>query len=288
MPIGRSGATVAESPVWRRLGLAALVVTFAAVVLAFALPWLPEGTPGGSALERYLPDRDSASRLGVVRGASGRTEGWETVTEARIPAFQAFGDLRNGFQNAISAFYARRAEDSVPVRELPDRLEDVQIVQSRTAPFVGFSGIAIIALGLVWDVLTFGPWVNRESAGLPRVSRLFIYIGYGLFGVTLINWSLTGARALRDRVLHRRRRARGIQPVRDPAALRGVRRRARRGGTGAADIRGGRRSCPVTSPRPAGLIRFLSAGSPARAGRLSRSRSSRSRCRSRSRTRSES
>jgi len=191
MPIGRSGATVAESPVWRRLGLAALVLTFAAVALAFALPWLPEGTPGGSELERYLPDRDSASRLGVVRGASGRTEGWETVTEARIPAFQAFGDLRNGFQNAISAFYARRAEDSVPVRELPDRLEDVQIVQSRTAPFVGFSGIAIIALGLVWDVLTFGPWVNRESAGLPRVSRLFIYIGYGLFGVTLINWSLT-------------------------------------------------------------------------------------------------
>jgi len=38
---------------------------------------------------------------------------------------------------------------------------------------------------------TFGPWVNRESPGLPRASRLFIYIGYGLVAVTLINWSLT-------------------------------------------------------------------------------------------------
>jgi multisubunit Na+/H+ antiporter MnhB subunit len=65
------------------------------------------------------------------------------------------------------------------------------LLEDPFAPFVGFSGIAIIALGLVWDVLTFGPWVNRESPGLPRASRLFIYIGYGLVGVTLINWSLT-------------------------------------------------------------------------------------------------
>ncbi len=65
-----------------------------------------------------------------------------------------------------------------------------ELLEDPFAPFVGFSGIAIVALGLVWDVLTFGPWVNRESRGLPRASRLFIYIGYGLVGVTLINWSL--------------------------------------------------------------------------------------------------
>ncbi|MEJ7787308.1 MAG: hypothetical protein WKF96_21100, partial [Solirubrobacteraceae bacterium] len=66
-----------------------------------------------------------------------------------------------------------------------------ELLEDPFAPFVGFSGIAIIALGLLWDVLTFGPWVNGESPGLPRASRLFIYLGYVLFGVTLMNWSLT-------------------------------------------------------------------------------------------------
>ncbi|MGI8439397.1 MAG: PQQ-binding-like beta-propeller repeat protein [Thermoleophilaceae bacterium] len=124
-----------ESPARRRLGVVAVVVTFAAVALAFALPWLPEGTPGGSELERYQPERDSASRLGVVRAASGRIEGWETVNRARIPALRAFAQLRIGFQDAIRAFYARGGEESVPFRERlqPRRLlEDVQIVQSRT------------------------------------------------------------------------------------------------------------------------------------------------------------
>jgi len=66
-----------------------------------------------------------------------------------------------------------------------------ELLEDPFAPFVGFSGIAIIALGLLWDVLTFGPWVIGESPGLPRASRLFIYLGYVLFGVTLMNWSLT-------------------------------------------------------------------------------------------------
>jgi outer membrane protein assembly factor BamB len=131
--IGRSGGTLTV-PARRRLGVAAVVVTFAAVALAFALPWLPEGTPGGSELERYEPEGDSASRLGVIRTAGGRIEGWETVNKARSPALRAFTELRSGFQDAIRAFYARGGKESVPFRELrqPRRLlEDVQIVQSR-------------------------------------------------------------------------------------------------------------------------------------------------------------
>jgi len=102
------------------------------VAFAFALPWLPEGSPGGSELERYQPDRASASRLGVARAAGGRIEGWETVNVARIPALRAFTELRSGFQDAIRTFYARAGEESVPFPELGGRLEDVRIVQSRT------------------------------------------------------------------------------------------------------------------------------------------------------------
>lgn len=110
----------------------AVVVTCAAVALAFALPWLPEGTPGGSELERYQPAGDSVSRLDVVRAAGGRIVGWETATTARIPAFRVAGELDTGFYDAIRAFYAREGEESVPVLGLPDRLEDVQIFQGRT------------------------------------------------------------------------------------------------------------------------------------------------------------
>lgn len=111
----------------------AVAITFAAVALAFALPWLPKATPGGSELERYEPDRESASRLGVVRAAGGRIAGWETVNRARMPTLRAL-DLRIGFQDAIRTFYARGGEKSVPISELPRRLEDegVQIIQLRT------------------------------------------------------------------------------------------------------------------------------------------------------------
>ncbi|MGI8439398.1 MAG: hypothetical protein ACR2NV_04210 [Thermoleophilaceae bacterium] len=86
---------------------------------------------------------------------------------------------------------AARAQALLLILAIVVLIGQAELLEDPFAPFVGFSGIAIIALGLVWDVLTFGPWVNRESPGLPRASRLFIYIGYGLVGVTLINWSLT-------------------------------------------------------------------------------------------------
>lgn len=86
---------------------------------------------------------------------------------------------------------AARAQALLLILAIVVLIGQTALLDDPFAPFVGFSGIAIIALGLVWDVLTFGPWVNQESPGLPRASRLFIYIGYGLVGVTLINWSLT-------------------------------------------------------------------------------------------------
>lgn len=56
---------------------------------------------------------------------------------------------------------------------------------------LGLSGFAYIAVGIVWDVLTSGSWANYGTAGLPRISRLFLYVGYVLMTVTVMNWALT-------------------------------------------------------------------------------------------------
>ena len=48
----------------------------------------------------------------------------------------------------------------------------------------------MIALGLVWDALTIGFWANSDSPGLPRVSRILLYLGYILFSLAVLNWSV--------------------------------------------------------------------------------------------------
>jgi hypothetical protein len=48
----------------------------------------------------------------------------------------------------------------------------------------------MIALGLVWDALTIGFWANNDSPGLPRVSRILLYLGYILFSIAVLNWSV--------------------------------------------------------------------------------------------------
>jgi hypothetical protein len=42
----------------------------------------------------------------------------------------------------------------------------------------------------VWDALTAGSWANVETRALPRTGRIFLYIGYVLLTVALINWML--------------------------------------------------------------------------------------------------
>lgn len=51
-------------------------------------------------------------------------------------------------------------------------------------------GIGFIAFGIVWDALTIGAWANVGSRALPRVSRIFLYLGYILMTVTVINWAI--------------------------------------------------------------------------------------------------
>jgi hypothetical protein len=70
-------------------------------------------------------------------------------------------------------------------------LRQTSFIESPFSPFLAFAGIAFIAFGIVWDVATKGFWTNRSTPGLPRISRLFLYLGYILLTVTMINWALT-------------------------------------------------------------------------------------------------
>jgi hypothetical protein len=69
-------------------------------------------------------------------------------------------------------------------------LRQTAFINNRFSPFFSFAGVAFIAFGLVWDALTAGSWANVSSPELPRASRIFLYLGYVLLTVTLVNWAL--------------------------------------------------------------------------------------------------
>ena len=63
-------------------------------------------------------------------------------------------------------------------------------IEDPFSPVLGFTGVGMIALGLVWDALTIGFWANEDSPGLPRVSRIWLYLGYILFSIAVLNWEV--------------------------------------------------------------------------------------------------
>jgi hypothetical protein len=63
-------------------------------------------------------------------------------------------------------------------------------IEDPFSPFLGFTGVGMIALGLIWDALTIGFWANQDSPGLPRVSRIWLYLGYVLFSIAVLNWAV--------------------------------------------------------------------------------------------------
>jgi hypothetical protein len=40
-------------------------------------------------------------------------------------------------------------------------------------------------LGLIWDALTIGFWANHDFPGMPRVSRILLYLGHVLFSIAV-------------------------------------------------------------------------------------------------------
>lgn len=69
-------------------------------------------------------------------------------------------------------------------------LRQTDFIEDPFSPFLAFAGIGFVAFGILWDALTIGWWANQDTPRLPRLSRIFLYVGYVLLTVTVINWSL--------------------------------------------------------------------------------------------------
>jgi hypothetical protein len=56
-------------------------------------------------------------------------------------------------------------------------------------PLFSLAGVGYLAVGLGWDLLTAGSWANESSPALPRLSRIFLYLGYIILTAMLVNWA---------------------------------------------------------------------------------------------------
>lgn len=70
-------------------------------------------------------------------------------------------------------------------------LRQTDFLSNRFSPLFGSAGVAFLAFGVLWDILTVGSWANHGSPKLPRESRIFLYLGYALLSVAVVNWALT-------------------------------------------------------------------------------------------------
>jgi hypothetical protein len=63
-------------------------------------------------------------------------------------------------------------------------------IENPFTPILGFAGASFIAFGLVWDLATHGQWAKGDSIGLPRASRVYLYLGYVLLAAIVLNWAV--------------------------------------------------------------------------------------------------
>ena len=87
---------------------------------------------------------------------------------------------------------------------------------------LSFLGIALIAMGFVADAAAYGDWANHDSARLPRVSRVLMYVGYTLFAGRARQLGAREPRPLEHEPLHRARGARRVRVPRSAPHLPGV------------------------------------------------------------------
>lgn len=69
-------------------------------------------------------------------------------------------------------------------------LRDTSFIEDPFSPFFAFAGLGFLAFGLGWDLLTSGRWANLSTPRLPQAARIFMYLGYLLITVTLVNWAV--------------------------------------------------------------------------------------------------
>ncbi len=69
-------------------------------------------------------------------------------------------------------------------------LRQSDFISNPFTPFLGFAGIGFVAFGILYDAIGAGKWANASSQNFPRVSRIFLYLGYVLLSVMIVNWAL--------------------------------------------------------------------------------------------------
>lgn len=70
-------------------------------------------------------------------------------------------------------------------------LQQSDFIEDPFSPFLSFAGVGFLAFAVLWDVLTIGSWANENSATFPRLSRIYLYLGYVLLSVATINWAFS-------------------------------------------------------------------------------------------------
>lgn len=70
-------------------------------------------------------------------------------------------------------------------------LQQTDFIEDPFSPFLSFAGVGFLAFGILWDALTIGAWANRDTPRLPRLSRIYLYLGYVLLSVATINWAFS-------------------------------------------------------------------------------------------------
>jgi hypothetical protein len=69
-------------------------------------------------------------------------------------------------------------------------LRQTNLIAAPLDPLFSLAGVGYLAVGLGWDLLTAGSWANEGSMALPRTSRIFLYLGYVMLTVMLVNWAV--------------------------------------------------------------------------------------------------
>ncbi|HEU5090530.1 MAG TPA: hypothetical protein VFT99_23910, partial [Roseiflexaceae bacterium] len=68
-------------------------------------------------------------------------------------------------------------------------LNQTDFLDNPFSPLFGFAGVAFLAFAVVWNILTAGNgFANNHTPGLPRESRLLMYLGYVLLTVSVSHW----------------------------------------------------------------------------------------------------
>jgi len=151
----------------------------------------------------FLARRDRPT-LALYLGIVGANALWISLTNPGRPlSFFAWSGLEPVdfwwvviFASVAVYWAARRTLTEIRARRLvllvliTLLMRQTGFIEDPFSPVLGFTGVGMIAIGLIWDALTIGFWANEGSRGLPRASRIWLYLGYILFSIAVLNWAV--------------------------------------------------------------------------------------------------